>query len=184
MGTTAPPTARRLSLLRLIAGVVSAPIALERAVENVHFADNLGTFPVEVRLCHDGRSTLDTGLFGKVYWDQTGPLGFGARARATGPPQAGGTLASYVSSDFIQTNVALIDDPDVVVDAYGNQVQRGPRVALPIARYCSRGSSAGRSCSPLFPGAGSTRTSRKKQVDRRRALPSSAPPASAASPRG
>jgi hypothetical protein len=107
--------------------VIFTPIALERAVENVHFSDNLGTFPVEVRLCHDGRSTLDTGLFGRVYWDETGPLGFGARARATGPPQAGGTLASYVSSDFIQTNVALIDDPDVVVDAYATKFGEGLR---------------------------------------------------------
>lgn len=132
--TRIPPWVRRLLpplggylLCALLVGIVFAPIALERAVENVHFEDNLGTFPVEVRLCHDGRSTLDTGLFGKVYWDQTGPLGFGARARTTGPPQAGGTLASYVSQDFIQTNVSLIDDPDRVVDAYGRQFSEGLR---------------------------------------------------------
>ena len=41
----------------------------------MRFNDHLGTFPVEVGLCHDGRSTLDTGLFGKVYWGQTGAFG-------------------------------------------------------------------------------------------------------------
>lgn len=98
--------------------VIWAPLALERSVEGVHFSDQLGTFPVEVTLCHDGRSTLDTGLFGEVYWAQTGRFGFGARARATGPPEAGGTLASYVDRDFINANVALINDPDAVVSAY------------------------------------------------------------------
>jgi hypothetical protein len=109
------------------AAVIVAPVALERAVEGVHFSDELGTFPVDVGLCHDGRSTLDTGLFGKVFWGQTGTLGFGAYARSTGPPEAGGTLASYVDQDFIQANVALIDNPDRVVHAYSVQLSRGLR---------------------------------------------------------
>lgn len=110
-----------------VAAVVATPIALERAVEGVHFSDDLGTFPVEVSLCHDGRSTLDTGLFGKVFWGQTGTLGFGAYARATGPPEAGGTLASYVDPKFIEANVALIDDPDTVVGAYSAELSDGLR---------------------------------------------------------
>ena len=109
------------------AGVIAAPIALERAVEAVQFSDHLGTFPVDVSLCHDGRSTLDTGLFGKVYWAETGGHGFGAYARATGPPEAGGTLASYVDPSFIEANVALIDDPSTVVDAYATKFSRGVR---------------------------------------------------------
>jgi hypothetical protein len=114
-------------LCAVAAAVVALPIALERAVEEVNFEDDLGTFPVEVGLCHDGRSTLDTGLFGKIFWSQTGTLGFGAYARATGPPEAGGTLASYVDPNFIQANVSLINDPDEVVHAYSAQLSRGLR---------------------------------------------------------
>ncbi|MGI9155618.1 MAG: hypothetical protein ACR2FG_03140 [Marmoricola sp.] len=110
-----------------VAALVAAPISLERAVEGVHFSDDLGTFPVEVSLCHDGRSTLDTGLFGKVFWSRTGTLGFGAYARATGPPEAGGTLASYVDPQFIQANVALIHEPTEVVHAYSTQLSNGLR---------------------------------------------------------
>jgi hypothetical protein len=107
----------------LAAVVVAAPVAVERAVEGVRFRDNLGTFPVEVGLCHDGRSTLDTGILGKVFWDQTGALGFGAYARATGPPEAGGTLASYVDPAFFQANVAFMRHPDTVVAAYSTEMR-------------------------------------------------------------
>jgi len=107
------------------AALVAAPVVVERAVEDVRFRDTLGTFPVEVGLCHDGRSTLDTGILGKVFWNQTGALGFGAYARATGPPEAGGTLASYVDPAFFQTNVAFIRDPDTVVAAYSAQMKSG-----------------------------------------------------------
>lgn len=110
-----------------VAALVAAPISLERAVEGVHFSDDLGTFPVQVSLCHDGRSTLDTGLFGKVFWSRTGTLGFGAYARATGPPEAGGTLASYVDPRFIQANVALIHEPTEVVHAYSTRLSNGLR---------------------------------------------------------
>jgi len=109
----------------LVAGLVFLPVSVERAIEGVHFTDRMGTFPVEVSLCHDGRSTLDTGIFGSVYWADTGPHGFGAYARTTGPPEAGGTLASYVDPAFIEANVALINDPDSVVRAYSDQFADG-----------------------------------------------------------
>jgi hypothetical protein len=107
-----------------VAALVAAPVVLVRAVENVRFRDELGTFPVEVGLCHDGRSTLDTGILGKVFWDHTGALGFGAYARATGPPEAGGTLASYVDPAFFEANVAFLRDPDDVVAAYSSEMRR------------------------------------------------------------
>jgi hypothetical protein len=109
------------------AAEIWAPVAAERAVQGLSFSDRLGTFPVQVSLCHDGRSTLDTGVFGKVFWAQTGASGFGAYARATGPPEAGGTLASYVDPRFIRANVALINDPDTVVDAYSARFEEGLR---------------------------------------------------------
>jgi hypothetical protein len=103
--------------------LIFLPVALERSVETVRFSDRLGTFPVEVSLCHNGRSTLDTGLLGQVFWARTGSHGFGAYARATGPPEAGGTLASYIDPAFIEANVALINDPDPVVTAYSRKFQ-------------------------------------------------------------
>jgi hypothetical protein len=114
-------------LCMFVAALVAAPVTIERAIEGVHFEDNIGTFPVEVGLCHDGRSTLDTGILGKVFWDQTGALGFGAYARATGPPEAGGTLASYVDPAFFQANVAFMRDPDSVVAAYSSEMRSGLR---------------------------------------------------------
>jgi len=111
----------------LVAAIVAAPIVLERAVESVRFSDRLGTLPVNVRLCHNGRSTLDTGMLGKVYYRQTGPLGFGAYAHARVPPEAGGTLASYVDPTFVQANVTLIQEPQTVVDAYAEEFATGLR---------------------------------------------------------
>ena len=102
--------------------IVALPLVLVHAVESVHFDDELGTFPVEVRLSHDGVSTLDTGLLGKVYLDRTGAFGFGVRAISTGPPEAGGTLASYVDPAFLKANAALIDDPDRVAAAYSVEI--------------------------------------------------------------
>lgn len=101
-----------------------APLALEQAVENVHFSDRLGTVPVEVSLCHNGYSKVDTGVLGSLYWQQTGMLGFGACVRVTEPPEAGSTLSSYVDQSFIQRNAALINDPDAVATAYGHAFQR------------------------------------------------------------
>ena len=109
------------------AAVVASPVVTERAIEGVRFRDQVGTFPVEVGLCHDGRSTLDTGILGKVFWDQSGALGFGAYARATGPPEAGGTLASYVDPSFFPANVEFIRDPDKVVAAYSAEMRASLR---------------------------------------------------------
>ena len=121
------PAAVSFAICAVAMMVIAAPVALERAVQHVEISDRLGTFPVQVSLCHDGRSTFDTGLFGKVYWDQTGPRGFGIYARASGPPDAGGTLASYVDPRFVQANVALIDDPDAVVRVYADKFAAGIR---------------------------------------------------------
>ncbi|MCZ4497999.1 MAG: hypothetical protein JWQ74_552 [Marmoricola sp.] len=113
------PVAGLLGYLLAVA-VIAAPVAAEQAVENVRFADRLGTVPVEVSLCHNGYSTLDTGVLGAVYWKQTGILGFGACVRVTAPPEAAGTLSSYVDEKFVRTNAVLINDPDEIATAYGH----------------------------------------------------------------
>ena len=92
-------------------------------MEGARFEDRLGTLPVEVSLAHNGVSTLDTGILGRVYWDRTGAAGFGAHIRATGPPEAGGSLASYVSPRFIQANAAFVSDPGAVAQAYGDELR-------------------------------------------------------------
>lgn len=102
----------------MVSAVVAAPLAAEVAVEGARFEDRLGTLPVEVSLLHNGYSALDTGIFGTVFWKQTGGFGFGVSARVSGPPEAGGTLASYADSRFIRANAALIEEPGVVVEAY------------------------------------------------------------------
>lgn len=114
---------RRLAAaLGVLLGValVAAPLALEEAVENVRFSDRLGTVPVEVSLCHNGFSTVDTGVLGSLYWQQTGRFGFGACVRVTEPPEAGSTLSSYVDQQFIERNAALINDPEAIATAYGH----------------------------------------------------------------
>jgi hypothetical protein len=107
----------------LLAALVSAPVAAEQAVERVRFEDRLGTLPVEVSLEHNGASTLDTGLLGQVYWSRTGTAGFGASIRATGPPEAGGSLASYVNPRFVEANAQFVSDPGAVASAYGDEFQ-------------------------------------------------------------
>ncbi|RNL62198.1 hypothetical protein EFK50_10420 [Nocardioides marmoriginsengisoli] len=107
--------------------VVAAPFAAEQAVERVRFDDRLGTLPVEVSLCHNGYSTVDTGILGSVYWQRTGMFGFGACIRVTEPPEAGGTLSSYVDESFVRTNAELINDPDEIAAAYGHEFSRGFR---------------------------------------------------------
>jgi len=107
-----------------MAAVLSAPVALEQAVERASFHDRIGTFPVEVSLTRNGVSTLDTGILGKVYWDRTGAGGFGASVVSTGPPLADGTLASYVSADFLRRNSQFIDDPGALAGAYGAELRR------------------------------------------------------------
>ncbi|GAA1766764.1 hypothetical protein GCM10009795_011570 [Nocardioides hankookensis] len=103
--------------------LISAPLALERAVEQASFEDRLGTLPVEVRLAHNGHTTLDTGLLGKVYLSRTSSGGLGAELRSTGPPIADGTLASYVSPAFVRANTRFVDDPDGVAAAYGAELR-------------------------------------------------------------
>lgn len=106
----------------VVAAVVAAPIAAERAVEAVRFDDRLGTLPVTVRLSHNGVSTLDTGVLGRLYWAQTGTGGFGASLRATGPPMASGTLASYASPSFVRANAQFVNDPEQLARAYGAEL--------------------------------------------------------------
>ncbi len=100
------------------AAVVALPVVVEQVVENVSFRDAIGTLPVEMSLCHQGRSTLETGLLGDVHWAHPGPWGFGVQARVTGPPAASGTLASYVDPGFVRANVEFIRNPDAAVSAY------------------------------------------------------------------
>ncbi len=103
------------------AAVIATPIATQQALERVTFADRLGTVPVEVSLCDNGYSSLDTGILGTVYWERTGRFGLGACARVTAPPEAGGTLASYVDEAFIRTNAQLVSEPDQLARAYGRR---------------------------------------------------------------
>jgi len=107
----------------VVAALVAAPVAAERAVQGVRFHDRLGTLPVEISLAHNGYSTLDTGILGRIYWEQTGVAGFGANVRATGPPEAGGSLASYISPRFIEANAQFISDPGEVAKAYGDEMR-------------------------------------------------------------
>lgn len=106
-----------------LSALAFAPIAAERAIEDVRFQDRLGTLPVEVSLAHNGMSTLDTGILGRVYWDRTGAGGFGAFVTATGPPLAGGTLASYVSPDFVKANAQFLNDPGEIARVYGGELR-------------------------------------------------------------
>jgi hypothetical protein len=106
-----------------VAALVVAPLAAERAIEGVQFQDRLGTVPVEVGLSHNGVSTLDTGILGSIYWERTGFAGFGATIRATGPPEAGGSLASYVSPRFIEANAQFVSDPSEVAKVYGDEMR-------------------------------------------------------------
>lgn len=104
----------------LAVALVAAPIAAEQALERVRFEDRLGTVPVEVSLCHNGASSVDTGVLGTLYWERTGLFGFGACVRVTDPPEAGGTLSSYVDDEFVRTNAELINEPDQIAAAYGS----------------------------------------------------------------
>lgn len=102
----------------LAVALVALPVVVEQAVERVTVEDAIGTLPVEMSLCRQGGSTLETGVLGDLHWREPGPWGFGVRARVTGPPVAGGTLASYVDRRFVRANVEFIEDPDAAVAAY------------------------------------------------------------------
>ena len=121
----------------LAAVLVVLPVVVEQAVERVSFDERLGTLPVQVSLTHSGRSTLATGILGDLYYDETGAFGFGLHARVTGPPEAGGTLASYADPEFIRANLYFLDNPSAVVAAYSQEFQQAilahvVKVALPL----------------------------------------------------
>lgn len=78
---------------------------------------------MEVALAHNGVSTFDTGILGRLYWDRTGAAGFGAIVRATGPPEAGGTLSSYVDPTFVEVNAQFINDPEEVARGWGSELR-------------------------------------------------------------
>lgn len=107
----------------VLVALVALPISVERAIEHARFDDRLGTFPVEIELSRNGVTTVDTGLMGKLYWSETGAGGFGARVTATGPPEAGGTLSSYVTPEFLRANAAFVDDPGEVARVYGAELR-------------------------------------------------------------
>ena len=114
---------RRFLGFGLLTAVLAFPIVAQQSVERAQFDDRLGTFPVVVSLAHNGQSTLDTGLAGKLYWQRTGFAGFGASLRSTGPPEAGETVTSYVSPEFLQANAAFVDDPEQVARVYGEELR-------------------------------------------------------------
>ena len=120
-----------------VAALVCAPIAAEQAIESAEFEDRLGTLPVEISLSHNGVSTLDTGILGSVYWERTGFAGFGRQIRTTGPPEAGGSLASYVSPRFIEANAQFVSDPGDVARVYGDEL-RGAAAASLLADRAGR----------------------------------------------
>lgn len=110
--------ARTYLLAALAVALVSLPVAIEQAVERASISDAVGTLPVEVSLCRQGRLALETGVLGDVYWAEAGPAGWGVRARVTGPPVAGGTLASYADRRFIQANLEFVQRPETALAAY------------------------------------------------------------------
>lgn len=107
----------------LAVAFVCLPVVVVWSLQHASFEDRLGAFPVEVSLAHDGRSTIDTGVLGKIYWERTGPGGLGADIRSTGPPEAGGTLSSYVSPEFLRVNAAFVNDPGEVARTYGAELR-------------------------------------------------------------
>jgi hypothetical protein len=118
--TVARAVGRWLAASAVVA-LVALPVVAEQAVEEVSFNDSLGTLPVRVSLCHQGRSTLSTGVLGDIHYDRTGAFGLGVRARVTEPPLAGGTLASYVDPAFVRANLQFIDNPGAAVSSYGEE---------------------------------------------------------------
>ena len=113
--------ARRLLLILgygVVAVVLASPVLVQTTIESVRFEDRLGTLPVEVSVLHNGYSLLDTGALGNVYLEQTGSLGLGFALRVTGPPDAAGTLSSYVDPAFVRANTATLTRPERARAAY------------------------------------------------------------------
>ena len=125
----------------VVAALVTSPLAAERAVESAAFRDRVGSFPVVVTLSHNGVSTLDTGVLGQLYWDETGAAGFGVGLRSTGPPAADGTLSSYVTPKFLRANAAFVEDPDEVADLYAQKLR--DQVLATMLRYALVAAAAG-----------------------------------------
>ena len=122
---TDPGLARRLALFLLyavVAVVLTFPVAAQSAIEDMSFEDRLGTVPVEVGVVHNGFSVVDTGALGSVYVARTGVLGLGLLLRVTGPPTAGGTLASYVDPAFVRANTATLAEPESVGAVYAGRL--------------------------------------------------------------
>ncbi|WP_372734579.1 hypothetical protein [Nocardioides sp.] len=142
----------RWAVYGVLTAIAALPILLEQSIERASFEDRLGTFPVQVSLAHNGFTTLDTGLVGKLYWERTGVGGFGAAVRSTGPPEAGGTLTSYVAPDFVQANAAFIDDPGDVAKVYGSEL-RSQVLSLLLVTELVAGVGGGLVGAWLFSGA-------------------------------
>jgi hypothetical protein len=105
-----------------VAVVLTAPALVQRTVEGLRFDDRLGTVPVEVGVVRNGYSVIDTGALGSIYLDQTGALGLGLSLRVTGPPDAGGTLASYVDPEFVRANTVTLTEPARAAQAYTSRL--------------------------------------------------------------
>jgi hypothetical protein len=119
---------RRLLLLLMygaVTVVLTSPVLAQSTVESLRFDDRLGTVPVEVGMVRNGYSVVDTGALGSVYLDRTGAWGWGVSLRVTGPPDAGGSLASYVDPKFVRANTATLTDTDSAGDAYANRLRGG-----------------------------------------------------------
>jgi hypothetical protein len=120
------PTGARRLVLFLVYGVLSvvvaSPVLVQQTLAGVSFEDRLGTFPVEVSTVRNGYSVLDTGALGSVYLEQTGALGLGFALRVTGPPDAGGSLSSYVDPTFVRANTATLTHPERVRAAYTDRL--------------------------------------------------------------
>jgi hypothetical protein len=117
--------ARRLLLLLMygvLAVVLTSPVIAQQTIEGVRFAERLGTVPVEVGVVRNGYSVVDTGALGTMYLERTGALGLGLSLRVTGPPDAGGTLSSYLDPAFVRANTATLSQPDQAREAYTDRL--------------------------------------------------------------
>ncbi len=117
----------------LFGTLVAAAPAIEQAVEHASIDDRLGTFPVEVRLSHNGVVMFDSGILGKVYWKRAAIGGFGAEIRSAGPPLAGGSLASYVTPTFLRANAQFVANPSEVASAYATELRH--QIVVGTIRY-------------------------------------------------
>jgi hypothetical protein len=142
--------------------LVALPVVAEQAVEEVSFNDSMGTLPVRVSLCHQGRSTLATGVLGDVHYDRTGAFGLGIRARATEPPRAGGTLASYVDPRFVRANLQFIEDPDAAVASYAAEF--GSRIRDRIGRVATSVGLVGGLVVTVLLSSGAPTTDRRRRL--------------------